>query len=362
MRFSNSSLLSVAALYLFITMASAQTKLPDLDDAVSSQEAAESSQAAAATKSSKDAAKTTGTQSKATGTAKESQFVVTGEGSKASSIARITGASTGTNSLPKDLPTLAGAFVVVAPSVPPTTDAPFMRASDLPEGTVFIVVGAILGFLAMSVLFWRMLVAWSLHRSVKRAALQHSGTQEKPLFHSAVAPFYKYKDHESSPNLGVIGKKGQSKSEKRLSRPPTTAAAVSNTSLFFSPTAGAAAGGVTAAGNRGSNYLPAGYYAAGASQPGNGQGLAHIGGNHNSISMANLLPRDRYERASSFGPSPPGSPDMRPRGGSHGASRSTLNLNQAPGDQRAPSVFLDDLFDGEGAPPVPGHGSQPGRF
>ena len=214
----------------------------------------------------------------------------------------------------------------------------------------------------MSVLFWRMLVAWSLHRSVKRAALQQSGSQEKPLFRSSVAPFYKYKDHESSPNLGVIGKKTQ-KSERRLSRPPTaSAAAMSNTSLFFSPTAGAAAGGVNAAGNRGSNYLPAGYYAAGASQPGNGQGMAHIGGNHNSISLSNLLPRDRYERASSYGPSPPGSPEMRPRGGSQGASRSTLNLNQAPSDQRAPSVFLDDLFDGEGAPPVPGHGVQNGRL
>jgi len=363
MRFTRLPLLSAAALSLFATIASAQTKLPDLDAAVSSQEALESSKAAGATKSKDDGASTTDSATKATGTATESRFSVTGAGSKASSIARITGASTGTNSLPKNLPTLAGAFVVVAPSVPPTADAPFMRASNLPEGTVFIVVGAILGFLAMSVLLWRMLVAWSLHRSVKRAALQQSGSQEKPLFRSPVTPFYKYKDHESSPNLGVINKKGQSNTEKRLSRPPTTgaAAAASNTSLFFSPTAGAAAGGINTAGNRGSNYLPAGYYAAGASQPGNGQGMAHLG-NQNSISMSNLLPRDRYERASSYGPSPPGSPDMRPRGGSHGASRSTLNLNQAPGSQRAPSVFLDELFDGEGAPPVPGHGAQYGRL
>jgi hypothetical protein len=37
------------------------------------------------------------------------------------------------------------------------------------------------------------------------------------------------------------------------------------------------------------------------------------------------------------------------------ASSSTLNLNQGHGgEQRAPSAYLEDLFDGEG-PPVPGH-------
>jgi len=38
------------------------------------------------------------------------------------------------------------------------------------------------------------------------------------------------------------------------------------------------------------------------------------------------------------------------------ASSSTLNLNQGyGGNERAPSAYLEDLFDGENPPPVPGH-------
>ncbi|KAG9241438.1 hypothetical protein BJ878DRAFT_536528 [Calycina marina] len=317
---------------------------------ISSQAASKSSAAVAATKTttSDDDASVTVTSGVAS---TESEINVTGSGSEASSVARITGASTGDSSLLTNLPTLSGAYVIVAPSVPPTSDAPFMQTSSLPEGTVFIVVGAILGFFAMSVLLWRMLVAWSLHRSVKRAAMQQSRAMEKPIFRSSAAPFYKYKDHESSSNLGPTGKKTTVKADKRAS---VAAPAISNASLFFSPTAGAAGAGSAGAGNRGSNYLPAGYYAAGASQAGNGQGQTHIN-NHNSISMSNMLPRDRYERTRSVEPSPPVSPDMRGHGHG-GASSSTLNLNQPPGDQRTPSVFLDDLFDAETPPPpVPGH-------
>jgi len=109
---------------------------------------------------------------------------------------------------------------------------------------------------------------------------------------------------------------------------------------------------MNSAGNRGSNYLPAGYYAAGASQPGNGNGMTHIG-NGPSVSLANLGPqRDGYARAQSIGPTPPGTPPFRAH--LHAASASTLNLNQPPGDQRAPSVYLDDLFDREDGHVAPG--------
>jgi hypothetical protein len=260
--------------------------------------------------------------------------------------------------------------VIVAPSVPPTSNAPYMQVSNMPEGTVFIAVGAILGFLALSVLLWRGLVAWSLHRSVKRAAAAQYNPDTKSLFRTPPAPFYKYSDRDSTISLGALA----GKKDKKGGRPPTAPGAASASSLFFSPTAGAAgagAGGLANPGNRGSNYLPAGYYAAGASQPGNGQGMAHIGQGHGAaISLSNLGPaRDGYARARSMGTTPPDSPAFRPQSSgmhshAYGASSSTLNLNR-DGEVRAPSAYLDDLFDGENAPPVPGHGRQensPHRF
>ena len=105
----------------------------------------------------------------------------------------------------------------------------------------------------------------------------------------------------------------------------------------------------------GSSYLPAGYYAAGASQLGNGQGMAHVGQGSPGISLSNLGPaRDGYARTRSVGPSPPGSPYINAI-----PSSSTLNLSQAPGDQRAPSAYLDDLFDSEGSPPMAQHRRAP---
>ena len=129
------------------------------------------------------------------------------------------------------------------------------------------------------------------------------------------------------------------------------ATGLGNQSLFFSPTAGA--NGLANPGNRASSYLPAGYYAAGASQLGNGQGMAHVGSTNPGISLSNLgTSRDGYARTRSVGPSPPGSPYIN----AIFSSSSTLNLNrQAPGDQRAPSAYLDDLFDSESSPPMPGH-------
>jgi len=284
-----------------------------------------------------------------------STVVISNTGAVISSLSEtvpiITGGSSATTggALPTGLPTLSGAFKIVPASVPPTAGAPFMRVSHLPEGTVFIAVGAILGFLAMSVLLWRGLVAWSLHRSVKRAAMHQNMADTKAHFRTPAAPFYNYADRDSTISLSGLVHKGGRKG----GRPTTAAGAQSTSSLFFSPTAGAANAGLNNAGNRGSNYLPAGYYAAGASAPGNGQGMAHIGSGHgNSISLSNLGPqRDGYSRARSMGPSPPDSPAI-----GHGNSSSTLNLNVPPGEQRAPSAYLEDLFDGDsthGAGPMP---------
>jgi hypothetical protein len=253
------------------------------------------------------------------------------------------------------LPTLTGGFVIVAPSVPPTTNAPYMQASKLPEGTVFIAVGAILGFLAMSVLLWRTMVAWALHRSVNRAAMQQNMSDTKTLFGSAPAPpppFYKYSDRDSTPSLSGLTPKG-----KQRGRPSTSNAAGASTSnLFFSPTAGAAGAGLANSGNRTSNYLPAGYYAAGASAAGNGQNHVPLGaGQGPSISMTNLGHHSQgYNRSRSMGPSPPDSPAFVATTGTYMGSNSTLDLNRGHGQQRPPSAYLEDMFEQDG-PPVPIH-------
>lgn len=252
----------------------------------------------------------------------------------ATSIPSITGGagSTDGGALPSGLPTLSGAYKIVPASVPPTQNAPYMQQSSLPEGTVFIIVAAILGFSALSVLLWRGLVAWSLHRSVKRAAMQQNMSDTKALFRAPPpAPFYKYHDRESTISLSALGGKGG----KKGARPTTGQGINSSSSLFFSPTAGAVPGGLNTAGNRASSYLPAGYYAAGAAQAGNAQSHVSLGQGHGpAISLSNL-----------------------------GPSSSTLNLSQGYGDgQRAPSTYLEDLFDGTNeGPAVPGHNPQP-RF
>ncbi|RFU23555.1 hypothetical protein B7463_g12783, partial [Scytalidium lignicola] len=250
-------------------------------------------------------------------------------------------------SLPTNLPKLPGGFTIPVVTVPPTANAPYMQTSSMPEGTVFIAVGSILGFMALSVLLWRGLVVWALHRSVKRAAMHQNLTDSKAMFHTPPAPLYKYSDHESTISLAGLGPK----SNRKSMRPGTSSGAASN--LFFSPTATTA--GLNAPGNRGSSYLPAGYYAAGAAQAANGAGMAHINshGHGTSINLSNIAAQSQgYQRARSMGATPPGSPGLGMS--RHAASTSTVNLAVPPGDRRTPSTYLEDLFDGEGSnPPMP---------
>ena len=224
-----------------------------------------------------------------------------------------------------------------------------MQKSTLPEGTVFICVGAALGFFGIAVLAWRGLVAWSLHRSVHRAAIAHSRNydqgrhRKKKVRRSSVVPFY---SHGAGSNLSLdqLGASGRGGSGKKGHTPTG--------SLFFSPTAGA---GMHTSSNRNSGYLPAGYYAAGNSAPRGGTGMTHIVG---GAPLANLgHQKQEYSRARSMGPSPPESPCMPPSRGtdipfgktstagiSTQASNSSLDLN-ALSQGRAPSAYLEDLFE-----------------
>jgi hypothetical protein len=253
---------------------------------------------------------------------------------------------------PNDLPTLTNAPLVITyapPAVPPTVDAPFMQRSSLPEGTVFICVGAILGAFGAAILVWRGIVACLLHRSVERAALAQQSANEKATFPAPPAPFYKYTDRESSVSLaGAPAGRGT----RRTNRGPIPSATPSQSNLFFSPTAPSLGG----AGNRDSRFLPSGFYAAGTSSPSQGQIYA------GSVTNLNLRPDSRglgaQSRNTMRDPSPPDSPQFGPR---RDMSTSSLNLNRPP-SARAPSAFLDDLLDDNphsfpppgGMPPPPG--------
>lgn len=262
--------------------------------------------------------------------------------------------STGTQTVPSltsssaaagltGLPKLSNGYTIPTASVPETTNAPYMQSSSLPEGTVFIVVGAILGFMATTVLVWRTMTAWSLHRAMNRAAMSDSRMDKKSLFRTPAPPMYKYSDRESKASLSNFGGKAKKNVFGGLSDP------ASSQSLFFSPTAGAAGSSAGNAGNRNSSYLPAGYYAAGASAPGDGHGSTYIGSQpgRESISLTDLAPQSHgYARHAEYNSSPPDSPAFNPvsSGRNRGLSTSSLDLRLPNG--RAPSAVLDDLFDG----------------
>lgn len=256
--------------------------------------------------------------------------------------------STSDSAVDSDMPTLsttsAGDTAIPtypAPTVPPTQNAPFMQVSTLPDGTVFICVGAVLGTFALALLLWRAIVACLLHRSVEKAAMaQHLGN-DKAAFPAPPAPFYKYTDQDSSQNVN------SGRGVRRTTRGPIPSATPSQTNLFFSPTAGA--------GNRDSVYrdtpnrdssyrdsrfLPSGFYAAGTSSPQN------VDGHSQSISMTNLRPDSRGHGRAVSGHSPPESPGFGPQRvplHRNNVSSSSVNLN-APQHGRAPSAFLDDML------------------
>lgn len=227
------------------------------------------------------------------------------------------------------LPTLAGQYSYPPPTVPPTDNAPFMRPNPVPEGTFFIAVGAILGAFGAAIVLWRALVAWQLHRSVKRAALAQTMSNDKLAFGAPPAPFYKFAEPESDPSLANAN---AGRGVRRTQRGPIPSSTPSQANLFFSPTAP----GANHAGNRESRFLPSGFYAAGAA--------SQQQGHEHSISLTNLRPDSRgYARA--VGHTPPESPGLAPRADSsrRNLSRSTLDLNHPTGE-RAPSAYLDDLL------------------
>ena len=302
------------------------------------------------------------------------------------------------------LPTISGALDPTI-GVPDTANAPFMQKSNLPDGTVFICVGAALGFMGAAILAWRGLVAWSLHRSVKRAALAQNLADSKSLLHGPGGHRSLYTTVGASSTMsldrlsaaplkpfssgGVTGGGNNGGGGGAAGTPPKHTPSAS--SLFFSPTAGS---GLHGSANRPSSYLPAGYYASGSAQPASGAQMTHVGGSGAPPSLLGLggPASAGYQRTRSMGISPPGSPglppsrgnpfDQRPPpsrgessigytrssvagtvgggGGSgsgmygHGVgSSSNLSLPgaSAVAGGRAPSAYLEDLFENHGNGP-----------
>ncbi|EEP82890.1 predicted protein [Uncinocarpus reesii 1704] len=232
------------------------------------------------------------------------------------------------------LPSLTGGPVIPTPQIPPKEGAPYLKKSDLPEGTIFIAVGAALGFFAVAVVAWRLLVAWSINRSVRRATNNSHPSDATALLNPNTRKSRVYQNPAGAP----ISREKVSKDRHSRVGPSHTP----NQSLFFSPTAGAS---MHTPGNRGSGYLPAGYYSASSAAPGGGAGLAHL--STSSIGLSPLGPQAQGYSRTRSGPSPPGSPGLPPSSRGHDQahpSTSSLNLSTAP-QGRAPSAYLEDLFE-----------------
>ncbi|KAJ5147570.1 hypothetical protein N7476_000908 [Penicillium atrosanguineum] len=214
-------------------------------------------------------------------------------------------------------------------TIPPTANAPYMQTSNTPEGTVFIAVGAILGFIGLAVLAWRGMVAWSVNRSVRRAALAHS-SENKRLMRGS-----RKKRGTTVYTAAPAGDVSLEKLGTRAGVKPNRRVPSSNSGLFFSPTAGGAGShnSLSATGNRGSTYLPSGYYvAAGSSTP-----VRNASGSHVDLSSPSLPNVGAYD------------PPHNQRSSYVGGSTSSLNLNQTQ-QGRAPSAYLEDLFENHPPP------------
>jgi len=310
-------------------------------------------------------------------------------------------------SLTGSVPTIAGVGPVTQ-IVPDTAGAPFMQKSNLPEGSVFIIVGAILGFMGMAILAWRLIIAWSLRKLYQRAQeLEELEMEEASDVNNDAdrsvqrAAKRDYTDLKEKPNRkGVYGKGGdplstvsldrlnpshRTSEPPRLSRsshgrPPAGAnpAAARNSNLFFSPTAGAGTHSMPSSSplstNRSSTFLPAGYYSSpSASSPAGGAATTVLGSGPPPLPtdapsrLSHLNPlssgaaRAGYTAQRNFGPSPPASPvlpatrrsgdDMRRYGGGGDASSTVGTIGtRAPAPPRPGSSSLNLHVPG-GAPP-----------
>ncbi|KAK9388485.1 hypothetical protein V1515DRAFT_597011 [Lipomyces mesembrius] len=246
-----------------------------------------------------------------------------------------------TTPLPRLSLTSSSTTTYPTPTIPFTNNNPFATESNAPEGTVFIAVGSVIGGIALAILGWRGLVAYSLHKSLKASSAAYVSEPKGTGTSSGRGGFFGSKRQ----NTGAYYSTGAG-SAVSLDQLTSTGRAVNNarpisayddigvprtgpsfnTSTFYSPTAGAmgmsAPMGNVLSGlgtNRSSTYLPSGYY----------------GVNNGASSSASLSVRYSSVPQNQRAPSP----------GAILRTESSLAMPQH--GQRVPSVYLDDLLDND---------------
>ncbi|KAI5194947.1 hypothetical protein E4T39_08437 [Aureobasidium subglaciale] len=298
--------------------------------------------------------------------------------SKASSSAASKTSGAASNTGITDLPTLAGATVPDM-VIPFTADAPFMQKSTVPEGTIFIAVGACLAFLGACILAWRAMVAYSINRSVKRAAMASVMASDAKTKYGPGGNLYAM-PQGSSLSLDALtsaGKPLSSGGAKKENRKSAQQKA-DPSSLFFSPTAGQRNSAyMPVSQNRSSTYLPAGYYATPSAQAAGGRDSMVMGGAPSLQPTHNRHSRAEYSPPSSRDDSHPRSalnPQQHSRTGSNAllspthqlyaqpsTSSLAVGIGAQPDDgsnvsstlpgQRAPSAYFDDVLQEHGSGP-----------
>ncbi|RAL15633.1 uncharacterized protein BO97DRAFT_403589 [Aspergillus homomorphus CBS 101889] len=339
----------ITLLFVFLAILLAQVSVAQdatTDDStttttsVSSSTESTTTSSSSSSSSSSSTSATTTTSSKSSATTTASTMSISGDTSSTS-----TGSATSSSS--------SDGYPIV--TVPPTADAPYMQKSNIPEGTLFIAVGAVLGAIGLAILAWRGIVAWSVNRSVRQAAMTRS-SESKGLLRSKRRKSRARRSSSTGPGVALdkLGGAGNHQHHRhshhshrhhRTSKGPSA-----NSGLFFSPTAGMQHG----SGIRRSSYLPAGYYNTNnAGTPPRTQDARYSAADLTGLGGP---PTQGYARTKS-GPSPPESPglpqyhdqqDTPPRRSTRRshveASTSTVNLASPPAG-RTPSAYLEDLFD-----------------
>lgn len=257
---------------------------------------------------------------------------ITGGGASANS-SDPTGSSSGSKAA---MPTLSTTGVPQpSVTVPSMADNPFMDRASVPEGTVFIATGAVLGGLLGAVIVWRIIASLMLRRSLKRnetAGFMTLGDDKQPLYAGGAVV-------GSRDNLSGNGGGRKSGAPSLSTRP---------SSMFFSPTAevmNSAQGrneSLPSVNQRSSVYLPAGYY------------QNNVGSQLGSMTSrsSRVLSMAGAPSISGVAP-PPAAPAAAPAAASsspgHNRIRSYNGVSSSPQQpqpsaQRPPSAYLDDLL------------------
>lgn len=271
------------------------------------------------------------------------------------------GESTNTQSMRRlSMPTLSSTGVPVPTvTVPSNSNNPFMAQSSLPEGTVFIAVGAILGGIVAAVFAWHLTLAFIHKRSIKKFADVNATYNTAPLMSENKTL---YGAGGAAPGAGSAGgRKGPTSESGAFNTTSERSRSMINSGLFFSPTAevmnsananinndsltstmGSTAGvgiaaNVKSGAPRASVYMPAGYY----------------GGGHNSTpsmsggrSVRNMSMYSASNISMSGGLSGGGGGNSLKVPGVSGNSRLSVGggADNRHESVRAPSAYLDDFL------------------